>query len=194
MRIIKYKRGEKYINPRAVFYLAYGSNLYPSQFNERCPKNVFIGKINLSDYKLTFKRIGINYYATLEYEKGSYAPCALFAITRREKRLLDEYEGIGEAYNPLYIDNCVIDNKTYNHVLTYTMNDTMEYGLPNQLYLYKIKKGYENYDLDLKALKNSIKDVYETQKTIIEGRYNLCNEVLDKDIYLEIADESVVIN
>ena len=38
-----------------MLYFAYGSNLHHQQMKKRCKDSVFIKKINLSNFKLTFR-------------------------------------------------------------------------------------------------------------------------------------------
>ncbi len=191
MEIIKYKKGIKYINPKAVLYLAYGSNLYIEQMNKRCPTNVVVGKLNLPDYKLEFRRINSGYYATIGYNKGSYVPCVIYAISKKDKKTLDKYEGIGEAYNSTYINNCVIDNIKYDKVLVYLMKEITECGLPNESYLFKINKGYEYFNLDSKFLIESIEESYKKEQQNVQNKYNLCKKVLENKTVLNISGENV---
>ena len=53
-----------------MLYFAYGSNLNHFQMKKRCKDSVFLKKINLKDFKLTFRS---KYRAAdIEYKKGSF--------------------------------------------------------------------------------------------------------------------------
>ena len=48
-----------------MFYFAYGSNLHHLQMKRRCKDSTFLKKINLKDFRLTFR----NMYADIEPKK-----------------------------------------------------------------------------------------------------------------------------
>ena len=61
-----------------MLYFAYGSNLNHFQMKRRCKDSVFLKKINLKDFKLTFRS---KYRAAdIEHKKKSIVPGGLFKI------------------------------------------------------------------------------------------------------------------
>ena len=50
-----------------MLYFAYGSNLHHLQMKRRCKDSIFLKKINLKDFRLTFR----NMYADIEPKKNS---------------------------------------------------------------------------------------------------------------------------
>ena len=61
-----------------MLYFAYGSNLNHFQMKRRCKDSVFLRKINLSNFRLTFRS---KYRAAdIEPKKNSIVPGALFKI------------------------------------------------------------------------------------------------------------------
>jgi gamma-glutamylcyclotransferase (GGCT)/AIG2-like uncharacterized protein YtfP len=73
-----------------MLYFAYGSNLNHFQMKKRCKDSVFLKKINLKDFKLTFRS---KYRAAdIEPKKNSIVPGALFEISKSDERKLDVYE------------------------------------------------------------------------------------------------------
>ena len=61
-----------------MLYFAYGSNLNHFQMKKRCKDSVFLKKINLKDFKLTFRS---KYRAAdIEYKMGSLVPGGLYEI------------------------------------------------------------------------------------------------------------------
>ena len=64
-----------------MLYFAYGSNLHHFQMKRRCKDSIFLKKINLKDFKLTFRS---KYRAAdIEIKKNSIVPGALFEISKR---------------------------------------------------------------------------------------------------------------
>ena len=72
-----------------MLYFAYGSNLNHFQMKRRCKDSVFLKKINLKDFKLTFRS---KYRAAdIEPKKNSLVPGALFKISKSDEKKLDIY-------------------------------------------------------------------------------------------------------
>ena len=62
-----------------MFYFAYGSNLHHFQMKRRCKDSIFIKKIKLKDFRLTFRS---KYRAAdIEPKKNSIVPGGLFEIS-----------------------------------------------------------------------------------------------------------------
>ena len=88
-----------------MLYFAYGSNLNHFQMKRRCKDSVFLKKINLSDFKLTFRS---KYRAAdIDHKKNSIVPGALFEISKSDEKKLDVYE-----------DYCHKQNKAFNYLIT----------------------------------------------------------------------------
>ena len=83
-----------------MLYFAYGSNLNHFQMKRRCKDSVFIKKINLKDFNLTFRS---KYKAAdIEYKKGSIVPGGLFEISMSDEKKLDVYEDFPILYKKFY--------------------------------------------------------------------------------------------
>ena len=135
-----------------MLYFAYGSNLHHFQMKRRCKDSVFLKKINLKDFRLTFRS---KYRAAdIEPKKNSIVPGGLFEISKSDEKKLDVYEDFPKLYTKIYF-------KYYNKkVMTYIMNHKSEFRYPTERYLNIVKKGYKDCGLNksflLKAL-NPIK-------------------------------------
>ncbi len=68
-----------------MLYFAYGSNLHHLQMKRRCKDSIFLKKINLKDFRLTFR----NMYADIEPKKNSIVLGALFKISKIDEKKLD---------------------------------------------------------------------------------------------------------
>jgi gamma-glutamylcyclotransferase (GGCT)/AIG2-like uncharacterized protein YtfP len=133
-----------------MLYFAYGSNLNHFQMKRRCKDSVFLKKINLKDFKLTFRS---KYRAAdIEYKKGSLVPGCIFEISKSDEKKLDVYEDYPILYKKYYFS---YQNK---QIMTYTMVKKTSFMFPTERYLNIIKKGYEDCKLDktylIIALKN----------------------------------------
>ena len=83
-----------------MLYFAYGSNLHHFQMKRRCKDSTFIKKINLKDFRLTFRS---NYrVADIEPKKNSIVPGGLFEISKSDEKKLDVYEDFPILYKKYY--------------------------------------------------------------------------------------------
>jgi len=133
-----------------MLYFAYGSNLHHKQMKRRCKDSIFLKKINLKDFKLTFRS---KYRAAdIEYKKKSIVPGGLYEISKNDEKKLDVYEDFPTLYKKYYF------NYYGKKVMTYTMVKKSLFKFPTQRYLSIVKRGYKNCDLDIKYLKQALKN------------------------------------
>jgi hypothetical protein len=84
-----------------MLYFAYGSNLNLFQMKRRCKDSIFLKKINLKDFRLTFRS---KYRAAdIEPKKNSIVPGGLFDISKSDEKKLDVYEDY-----PIYIKSFIL--------------------------------------------------------------------------------------
>ena len=123
-----------------MLYFAYGSNLHHFQMKRRCKDSIFLKRINLKDFRLTFRS---KYRAAdIEPKKNSIVPGALFEISKSDEKKLDVYEDFPILYKKIYF-------KYHNKkVMTYTMVKKTEFRYPTERYYNVVKKGYKDCDLD----------------------------------------------
>ncbi|MDB9979668.1 gamma-glutamylcyclotransferase [Candidatus Pelagibacter sp.] len=131
-----------------MLYFAYGSNLNHFQMKRRCKDSVFLKKINLSNFRLTFRS---KYRAAdIEPRKNSTVPGALFEISKSDEKKLDVYEDYPVLYKKYYF------NYYSKKIMTYTMVKKLSFRFPTERYLNIVKQGYKDCDLDKKYLKNAL--------------------------------------
>ena len=133
-----------------MLYFAYGSNLNHFQMKRRCKDSIFLKKINLKDFRLTFRS---KYRAAdIEPKKKSSVPGALFEISKSDEKKLDVYEDFPVLYKKFYF--------TYQKkkIMTYTMVKKTLFRFPTERYLNVVKQGYVDCNLDDKFLKKALKD------------------------------------
>jgi len=132
-----------------MLYFAYGSNLNHFQMKKRCKDSVFLKKINLKDFRLTFRS---KYRAAdIEPKKNSIVPGALFKISKSDEIKLDVYEDFPILYKKHYF---------YHHgkkVMTYIMVKKTLFTFPREKYLNIIKQGYKDCNLDKQFLLEALK-------------------------------------
>ena len=131
-----------------MLYFAYGSNLHHFQMKRRCKDSVFLKKINLKDFRLTFRS---KYRAAdIELSKNSYVPGGLFEISKSDEKKLDVYEDFPILYKKFYF---------YHYgkkVMTYMMVKKTPFRFPTERYLNIVKRGYLDCELDQKFLKKAL--------------------------------------
>ena len=134
-----------------MLYFAYGSNLHHFQMKRRCKDSIFIKKINLKNFRLTFRS---KYRAAdIERKRNSQVPGALFEISKNDEKKLDVYEDFPILYKKYYF--------YYNgkKVMTYTMVNKTKFRYPTERYLNIVKRGYKDCNLNSKYLKNALKTI-----------------------------------
>jgi gamma-glutamylcyclotransferase (GGCT)/AIG2-like uncharacterized protein YtfP len=116
----------------------------------RCKDSVFLKKINLTNFKLTFRS---KYRAAdIESKKNSIVPGALFEISKSDEKKLDVYEDYPVLYKKYYF--------TYygKKVMTYMMVKKSPFKFPTERYLNIVKQGYKNCCLDTTYLQKALRD------------------------------------
>ena len=131
-----------------MLYFAYGSNLHHFQMKRRCKDSNFIKKINLKDFRLTFRS---KYRAAdIEPKKNSIVPGGLFEISKSDEKKLDVYEDFPILYKKYYF---LYEGKK---VMTYTMTKKTSFRFPTERYLNVIKHGYKDCKLNMKYLEKAL--------------------------------------
>ena len=131
-----------------MLYFAYGSNLNHLQMKKRCKDSIYIKRINLKNFKLTFRS---KYRAAdIEPKKNSIVPGGLFEISKSDEKKLDIYEDYPVLYKKYYF---------YYYgkkVMTYTMVKKSLFKFPTERYLNIVKRGYKDCGLNKKFLIKSL--------------------------------------
>ena len=115
----------------------------------RCKDSIFIKKINLKDFRLTFRS---KYRAAdIEPKKNSIVPGGLFEISKNDEKKLDVYEDFPILYKKYYF------SYYGKKVMTYTMVKKTTFRYPTERYLNIVKRGYKDCNLEniflIRALK-----------------------------------------
>lgn len=140
-------------------YLAYGSNISSDLIKEHCKNVTFVCKGSLKGYKLCFKTIdNVRSFASVKKEAETEVPVVLYKMDKKDLLNLDLYE---EIETGLYYKKRVVIfmNKRIYLPVIYIMNKTAKPMKPEQTYVDKIYKGYEEYSLDKKHIEEAIKEI-----------------------------------
>ena len=107
-----------------MLYFAYGSNLNHFQMKRRCKESIYIKKINLKNFKLTFR----SKYKAADIEKKKYSivPGGLYKISKSDEKKLDIYEDYPILYKKYYF------NYYRSKVMTYIMVNKTLFRFPTQ--------------------------------------------------------------
>ena len=110
----------------------------------RCKDSIFLKKINLRDFKLTFRS---KYRAAdIEPKKNSLVAGGLFEISKSDEKKLDVYEDYPILYKKCYF---------YYYgkkVMTYTMVKKTPFKFPTERYLNIVMRGYKDCKLETSYL------------------------------------------
>ena len=133
-----------------MLYFAYGSNLHHFQMKRRCKDSVFVKKINLRDFKLTFRS---KYRAAdIEPKKNSIVPGGLFKISKSDEKKLDVYEDYPTLYKKYYFLHYG------KKIMTYSMVKKTSFMYPTDRYLNVVRQGYKDCNLDTNFLREALKN------------------------------------
>ena len=123
------------------YYLAYGSNLNIEQMARRCPDARPVGRTEIRDYELAFRRG----YLTIEPKEGASVPVGIWEISDDDEKKLDRYEGYPKFYRKEYFDVPYYDRTT--SCLAYVMQDGHPLQVPSDYYFYTVMRWYRDFGL-----------------------------------------------
>ena len=131
-----------------MYYFAYGSNLNKKQMKKRCKDSVFVKKMVLKDYKLTFR----SKYGAADIDKKTKGKVygALYQISKKDEKRLDIYEEYPKLYKKLYFK---ANNKK---IMLYIMCKKTKKMSPSTRYLNTIKQGYKDHNLKKTCLDEAL--------------------------------------
>ncbi len=133
-----------------MLYFAYGSNLNHIQMKRRCKDSLFLKKINLQNFRLTFRS---KYKAAdIEPKKNCKVLGGLYEISKSDEKKLDIYEDFPILYKKYYF------SYKGKKVMTYVMVKKSEFRFPTEKYLNTIKKGYKDCDLEMSYLTKALSE------------------------------------
>lgn len=130
-----------------MYYFAYGSNLNRKQMLERCPDSKPQFTATLPNYKLVFvgwSRKWRGGVASIRPFRGEKVPGAIYEISDRDLKRLDNYEGYPANYNRMNVTVFNEDGEAVP-VMTYIKAGQSEETRPTPEYLSIIQQGYRDW-------------------------------------------------
>lgn len=142
----------KFLGKDMYLYFAFGSNLNQDQMSQRCPDAVPLERAELPSHHLLFKGNSRGFgVATVERKNDSSIPGALWAISERDLKTLDRYEGYPRLYTRGVI-RVVNEDGQILEAMTYWMHQHYPKAMPSNDYLTTIYNGYMDFGLDARQL------------------------------------------
>ncbi len=122
-----------------MLYFAFGSNLNQKQMKRRCKDSKYIGCYSLKNYKLVFRNFFLGGgVADVQKHKNSSVLGAIYKISKKDEKKLDEYEDFPKTYIKRYFK--LLGKK----VMFYYMPKKSKHILPSKRYLNLIIQGYKD--------------------------------------------------
>lgn len=141
-------------------YIAYGSNLNLQQMEKRCPTAKVYGKGELKNYRLLFKGVPNNAYATIEHFKGTKVPVLVWEVKPKDEKALDIYEGYPNFY---YKKDLKVELESGEivtamvYIMTNKIKDRITLNLPSERYLKIVEEGYTAAGFDIRFIEEALK-------------------------------------
>lgn len=128
----------------------------------RCPEARIFGTSMIEDYRLLFKGSQSGCYLTIEPQKGSHVPVAVWLVTDADEAALDRYEGFPAFYYKkemtLPIQTIKSDKIQNRKVFVYIMHEERSLGLPKNTYFETCLQGYRSFGFSEDFLKQAYID------------------------------------
>lgn len=141
-------------------YIAYGSNLNLQQMAKRCPTAKVYGKGELKDYRLLFKGVTDNAYATIEAFKGGKVPILVWEVRSKDEKALDIYEGFPNFYYKKDLEVELESGEIVTamvYIMTDKIKDRINLNLPSERYLKIVEEGYTAAGFDIGFIEEALK-------------------------------------
>lgn len=132
-----------------MLYFAYGSNLNMLQMKKRCADSVPVAKVKLKDFKLVF-----NHFADIIQSKGDVVQGAIYEVSEKDIKNLDEYEEYPDLYTKI---NVTVEDdlgKSYEAFVYVMVKKNID--KPEQPYYQIIVDGYKDWKLAVSGLERAL--------------------------------------
>ena len=132
-----------------MLYFAYGMNTNRSEMTHRCPGALSLGHARLIDYSFRFA-----HHADVVKSKSSFVDGVLWTIDDFHLNALDQLEGYPHYYNRRRLR--VAHNDRIVMAETYYMQPGNLDSLPGQSYFNMVVEGYNQHNIPLDQVYNSV--------------------------------------
>lgn len=127
---------------------------------KRCPTAKVYGKGQLKDYKLLFKGVPNNAYATIESFKGGKVPILVWEVRSKDEKALDIYEGFPNFYYKKDLEVELESGEIMTamvYIMTDKIKDRINLNLPSERYLKIVEEGYTAAGFDIGFIEEALK-------------------------------------
>lgn len=138
-----------------MLYFAYGSNLDREAMAVRCRDSKPICVAELIGYRIVFR--GYKYgYADIIKQKGSKVVGALYEVSKKDLKALDEYEGVSDGLYERV--NVFVKSKNGNleRAIVYKMVNVASVCLPTREYYEIVRNGRKQWGLSTRDTWNDL--------------------------------------
>ena len=132
-----------------MYYFAYGSHLNKKLMLERCPDSKPMFITSLHNYKLVFvgwSRQWRGGMVSIRRFSGERVPGAIYEVSDRDLKRLDNYQGVPSNYNRLNVTVFDEDGEPIK-AITYIQSGQSEEAQPSKEYLALIQQGYRDWEI-----------------------------------------------
>jgi gamma-glutamylcyclotransferase (GGCT)/AIG2-like uncharacterized protein YtfP len=164
---------ESTLNPNRypLLYAAYGANTNFAAMRQRCPTAVYVGNVEIFDYRLVFRSV-----ADVIPKKDAVVVCALWEIQAADEAALDRFESYPNFYGKRYAD--LRWKKRDRQMMFYIMNGPRrDRHEPPISYEQTLRQGYRDCRMPEDQLDAAISDARDSSRR--ELRYR--GKWLDED-------------
>ena len=136
-------------------YLAYGANMDLEIMRSRCADAKLLGTGVLEGFRLMFKGVEPNAYATIEQWDGFKVPYVLWEISEDDEAALDDWEGY-----PLHYGKSVVEIEFGGEkflAMFYQKPEKQPVGQPMTHYVEVLEEAYERFKFDREILDIALK-------------------------------------
>jgi hypothetical protein len=135
-----------------LLYAAYGANTNFAAMRVRCPTAVYVGNVEILDYRLVFRSV-----ADVIPKKDAVVVCAMWQIQEADERALDRFESFPNFYGKRYATMRWKGRE--RDVMFYIMNGNRgDRHEPPVSYEQTLRQGYRDCNLPEEQLDAAIKD------------------------------------
>lgn len=138
----------------------YGTNVARQQILSRTNDAEFLGYGTITDFVLRFRGFREHAIATLEKQKGSTLPVAVFQLTPEGRFGLDNFEPFPYNYTKIKT-TALLDGKRIKGYV-YVLKQKLLPGIPSKRYLDALRSAYFEADFDNEIIDQAIEEVEQT--------------------------------
>lgn len=135
-----------------ILYAAYGANTNREHMAHRCPTAVYLGNVEIYDYRLVFRSV-----ADVIPHRGASTICALWNICLRDEQALDVFEGFPHHYTKRFAT--MRGRGKPQDVMFYIINgNRSDRHEPPASYEMTLRQGYRQCGMDEDQINAAITD------------------------------------